>query len=443
MNSDIFQLWELLIMPIYLALIMGVAYVIAPKDERTLFMWALSARIAGALLFASIYLFYYGGGDTIAYYLTAKPFISLMFDRPLEAIEALFSAYSKENYALFDQNTGYPLKYIYVDNQTFTVSRVISPILLISLNRYLPATLVLCALSFIGPWKLYEVFKDAFDNKRIAAIAALFIPSVLFWGTGISKDTVTFTSAAYLIYGFYFTVIKREVKIGRVIGSGIALYLIMAIKPYIFIALLPGIFLWLMSAPIAKVKSNFVRRFTIPFIAIISSLLFIFAFQQFNDLLGDYSADQILEKALITQEDLKRDYYGGNSFDIGEVDRSFVGVLSKFPIATFYGLYSPTIFDVRNIVMLFSALENTILIYLTLRILFDFKFRRLATIMLDSPILSFCLVFTLLFAFSIGFTTPNYGAMVRFKIPLLPFLVFYLLVIQKLLSNPSRHTIEN
>ena len=84
-------------MPIYLALIMGVAYVIAPKDERTLFMWALSARIAGALLFASIYLFYYGGGDTIAYYLTAKPFISLMFDRPLEAIEALFSAYSKEN----------------------------------------------------------------------------------------------------------------------------------------------------------------------------------------------------------------------------------------------------------------------------------------------------------------------------------------------------------
>jgi len=217
----------------------------------------------------------------------------------------------------------------------------------------------------------------------------------------------------------------------------------MAIKPYIFIALLPGIFLWLMSAPIAKVKSNFVRRFTIPFIAIISSLLFIFAFQQFNDLLGDYSADQILEKALITQEDLKRDYYGGNSFDIGEVDRSFVGVLSKFPIATFYGLYSPTIFDVRNIVMLFSALENTILIYLTLRILFDFKFRRLATIMLDSPILSFCLVFTLLFAFSIGFTTPNYGAMVRFKIPLLPFLVFYLLVIQKLLSNPSRHTIEN
>lgn len=442
MNSEIFEFWELLVMPIYLVLIIGAAYFVAPKNERSLFLWALSARIGGALLFASIYLFYYGGGDTIAYYLTAKPFVSLLFDRPLDAMNALLSSYSNENYALFNQNTGYPLKYIYVDNQTFTVSRVISPILFVSLNRYLPATLVLSALSFIGPWKLYQVFKDAFGHQRIAAVAALFIPSVLFWGTGISKDTVTFASAAYLIYGFYFTVIKRDLKIGRIIGSVIALYLILAIKPYIFIALLPGIFLWLLSTPIAKIKSNFLRRFTIPFIAVVSSLLFIFAFQQFNELLGDYSADQILEKALLTQDDLKRDYYGGNSFDIGEVDPTFLGVLAKFPIATLYGLYGPSLLDVQNIVMLFSALENTILLFLTLRILFRLKFRRLANIMLDSPILSFCLVFTLLFAFSIGFTTPNFGAMVRFKIPLLPFFVFYLLIVQQLLKHPNRNSLQ-
>jgi len=163
-----------------------------------------------------------------------------------------------------------------------------------------------------------------------------------------------------------------------------------------------------------------------------SSLIFVLVFQQLGDLLGEYGAEQIIEKALITQEDLKRDYYGGNTFDIGEVDPSFIGVLSKFPIATFYGLYGPTLLDVRNIVMLFSALENTILLALTLMIIFNFKIRRLANNMLDSPILTFCLVFSLLFAFSIGFTTPNYGAMVRFKIPLLPFFVFYLLVINQM-----------
>lgn len=438
MNSEIFELWDLLLVPFYLGLVMAGAYFLAPKNDRNLFMWAMSARMAGALFFASIYLFYYGGGDTIAYYLTAKPFVNLFFGEPLLALETLVSEYSRENYMVFNEQTGYPLKYIYADNQTFTVSRVIVPVLMLGFNRYLSATILLCAISFIGPWKLFVVFRDAFPNRRIAAIAALFVPSVLFWGAGISKDTVTFTSAAYLIYGFYFTAIKRDFNIWRILGSLLSLYLILAIKPYIFIALLPGIFLWLLSAPIASLKNKFLRRFTIPFIAVVSSLLFIVVFQQFNELLGDYSADRILEKALITQDDLKRDYYGGNSFDIGEVDPTFFGVLSKFPIATFYGLYGPTLIDVQNIVMLFSALENTILLLLTLRIFFRFRFRKLAVTMLDAPILSFALVFTLLFAFSIGFTTPNFGAMVRFKIPLVPFFVYYLMVINQLLRDRQR-----
>lgn len=432
MESQYFEFWDLLILPIYLLLTFGIAYTVAPRDDRRLFMWAMALRMGGALFFASIYLFYYKGGDTLAYYQTAKPFASLFFDRPGEAFRALFSPYSEEAYSLFNANTGYPLRYIYADPQTYTVSRLITPILFLSFNRYLAATVILSAVSFIGPWKLYVLFKDAFPDRRIAAISALFVPSVLFWGAGISKDTVTLTSAAYFVYAFYFIVVKRNFSITRLIGASVALYFLLAIKPYIFLVLLPGILLWLLSAPVSRLKNKFLRRFAVPIIALASSLIFVLVFQQLGDLLGEYGAEQIIEKALITQEDLKRDYYGGNTFDIGEVDPSFIGVLSKFPIATFYGLYGPTLLDVRNIVMLFSALENTILLALTMMIIFNFKIRRLANNMLDSPILTFCLVFSLLFAFSIGFTTPNYGAMVRFKIPLLPFFVFYLLVINQM-----------
>jgi hypothetical protein len=427
-NSEFVDLWEFLLLPIYIGVILGVSYFTAPKADRRIFLWAMAARMGGALFFASIYLFYYKGGDTLAYFTTAKPFVNLFLKQPASALEALFSPYSLEHYLRFDADTGYPLKYIYMDSQTFTVSRIITPFLLVSGNGYLLATVLLSAVSFIGPWKLYGVFKDAFPDRRIAAISALFIPSVVFWGTGISKDTVTFTSAMYFIHGFYYTFIKRNIKIGRILGSLLALYLVIAIKPYIFIALLPGIVLWLLSSPIANLKNAWLRRFTIPIIAVISSLFFVLIFQQINDLLGVYAADQILEKALVTQDDLKRDYYGGNTFDIGEIDPSFAGVLAKFPIATLYGLYGPTLLTIRNIIMLFSALENTILLALTLRILFTFRFRRIIAVMMDNHILLFSIVFVLLFAFSIGFTTPNYGAMVRFKIPLLPFFVYFLLV---------------
>ena len=216
----------------------------------------------------------------------------------------------------------------------------------------------------------------------------------------------------------------------------ISLYFILSIKPYIFLALSPGVILWLLSEPISRLKSPFLMRFSIPIIASLSSVLFFLLIQQLDGVLGSYATGEILEKAIVTQEDLKQDYYGGNSFDIGEVSPTIGGVLAKVPIATFYGLYAPTLLQVRNIVMLFSALENTFLVFLSLKLLATLKFRRIVNTTLDQPILLFAILFSLLLAFSIGFTTPNYGAMIRFKIPLIPFFVFYLMSITELIKQP-------
>jgi len=299
------------------------------------------------------------------------------------------------------------------------------------------ASVILAAISYVGSWKLYLMFKDVFSNARISRIAALFMPSVLFWGSGISKDTITLASATFLIYGMYFTFSKKDIKLSRIVGMLISLYFILSIKPYIFLALSPGVILWLLSEPISKLKSRFFRRFSIPIIAVVSSILFFILIQQLDGLLGSYATGEILEKAIVTQEDLKQDYYGGNSFDIGEVSPTIGGVLSKVPIATFYGLFAPTLLQVRNVVMLFSALENTFLILLTLRLIATLKLRRIFTSTLDNPILLFSILFSLLLAFSIGFTSPNYGAMIRFKIPLIPFFVFYLMSTTELVKKQN------
>lgn len=431
MQSNLVEFWEFLLLPVYLGIVIGLGYILSPRPDKKLFTLALSARLGGAIFFASIYLFYYGGGDTIAYYKTAVPFVNMLGEDFATGVRLIFEAYSKENILTFTSSTGYPLRYIYTDSQTFTVSRILIPFLILSFKSYLLATVLLSGVTFIGSWKLYQLFLEILDNKRIAIMAALLIPSVLFWGSGISKDTITYTSAAYFVYGFYHSVIKRNTTPIRVVFSLTALFLIISIKPYIFLVLVPAILLWVLNAPVSRIQNKFFRRITLPLVGILSGATFILIFNQFGDLLGDYAADQILEKALVTQDDLKQDYYGGNSFDIGEVDPTFVGVLSKVPIATFYGLFGPTLLQVKNVVMLFSAAENTILLFLTLRLFFRVNVSRLIRQTVDHPIFLFCLVFTLAFAFSIGFTTPNFGALVRFKIPLMPFFVFFLLGMYK------------
>jgi len=50
--------------------------------------------------------------------------------------------------------------------------------------------------------------------------------------------------------------------------------------------------------------------------------------------------------------------------------------------------------------------------------------------MIKHEILFFCITFAVLFAFMIGLTTPNFGALVRFKIPLIPFFAAWLVIMR-------------
>ncbi|MEX2597523.1 MAG: hypothetical protein WEC59_11395, partial [Salibacteraceae bacterium] len=429
--STTIEIWELLLVPLYLLVPIIIAFRFPNKEDRKWFSLGISARILGAAAYTLIYLYYYQGGDTIAYYNTAVPFVNLIMENPLVGLKVFFSGYSVENYANFTESTGYPLIYIYSEQNTFMVSRVITPFLLLSFNSYVLASILIASISFFGPWKLYQLFKTLVPHgDRIALISVIFFPSVIFWGSGISKDTITYASICYLTYGYYYTVIKRQLNTPRVLLSIITAYFILTIKPYIFLVFFPGALIWLFFGTIQRVKNSFLRVAIIPFILILSLGIFAFTFSSISDLLGDYSsAEKIIEKAVVSQEDLKRDYYGGNTFDIGTIEPTVTGILSKFPMATFFGLYGPTLIHINNIVMFFSALENTLLLLLTIAVLlFRNPIRSIKTIG-TIPFMIFCFSFSIFLAFAIGLTTPNFGALVRFKIPLIPFFCFMLLVL--------------
>jgi hypothetical protein len=137
----------------------------------------------------------------------------------------------------------------------------------------------------------------------------------------------------------------------------------------------------------------------------------------------------MLETAVVTQQDLKRDYYEGNSFDIGDFEPTAVGVSSKFPAATAAGLYRPYIWESNNVAMLLSGIENFFILLLTVLVLVTIKRRVIVSMIADNPIILYSFIFSILFAFMIGLTTSNFGALVRFKIPLIPLYMASIMVI--------------
>lgn len=263
------------------------------------------------------------------------------------------------------------------------------------------------------------------------AIAILFIPSVVFWGSGILKDTITFSAACWFTYSFYKLFAKRERMFFNTLYLIISSYLLVEIKPYILFALLPGTLIWLLYDKIVKIKSFFVKVIIAPVLIVVFVGVGYFIFNSMGSLLGDYSPEKVLETAVITQEDLTRSYqYGQNYYDIGKFDASVSGIISKVPVAITAALFRPFLWEARNPVMLLSAIENTLILGLTIWLLLKLRIIGIFRLIGRHPLIIFALSFSLFFAFGVGLSTANFGALVRYKIPAIPFFVSALFILK-------------
>jgi hypothetical protein len=290
---------------------------------------------------------------------------------------------------------------------------------------------MLSALAYSGPWRLFLVFCREFPGlSKQLAFAILFVPSVFFWGSGLLKDTFTFSAICWYTFSFYKIFIVKEKRLLNLIFILISLWVLISIKPYLFIAVFPGSILWYIFMRLSKVKSALLRAVYFPAVTVLGLGIGFGLVSMLGSSLGKYRLDTLMDVAIITQDDLSRDTYGPNSFDIGELDGTVGGMLSKAPVAISATLFRPFFWEVRNAAMLLSALENTIILVLTIMLFVKIRPFVILRIIMSQPILLFSLLFSLILAFSIGLSTANYGALVRYKIPLIPFFFSSILVIQ-------------
>lgn len=435
MEEELYTGVDLVTMPFFAAIIFFLGRRIQQQriQENPLYKYysrGLIAKIVAGLLVCLVYIFYYKGGDTIGYFESARLVSRMIFINPGVYFSVLGGTLTHDNLTVFYFNDLCCPDY-WKDPQSFTVVRFASPLLFLSGFNFFVTTFLFGWLSYGGIFRLFLLFNELFPGmEKKFATAILFMPSVLFWGSAILKDTLTFSAACWLTWSIYKVFIKPERRAFHLITLSIAAYLIISIKPYIFVAMLPGATIWIIFQRITKIRSAFVRVLISPAIILVGVVASTFLISSFSSSLGDYgSVDKAINKALITKNDLTRDAYGQNSFDIGELDGSVGGLLGKFPVAVVAGLFRPFLWDVSNPIMLMSALENTFMILLTLRVLLLLGpsiFFRISS----NPVLIFSFVFSIFFAFALGLTTANFGALVRYKIPSIPFYLSMLYILE-------------
>ena len=121
------------------------------------------------------------------------------------------------------------------------------------------------------------------------------------------------------------------------------------------------------------------------------------------------------------------EWEAGSYYEIPILEPNSSSFLSLFPLGICNTWIQPGLDNISSPLMLFAAIENALLIGIMMFCLFFFKPQST-----HLNFACFCIGFGLILFGIIGATTPIIGALVRYRIPGLPFfLIFFLLYYNK------------
>ncbi|MDP2387720.1 MAG: hypothetical protein Q8M29_15210 [Bacteroidota bacterium] len=451
---------------------------------RWMYLTAFLSKIICGFFLTYIYTNYYPDrktADIYKYYDDAKVIDSALERHPADYVK-IISGIGNDN-LYFDttyyakMNNWYKRYDFGTYNDNHTIIRFNALVMPIAFGSFHVHTVFMCMLSFIGLSALVFVFIQFFPQKKwLVFLSVFFVPSVLFWGSGVLKEGILLFSIGILIYSFYKIAFLKRTNVLTILLLILSLLLLLINKNYLLLCLVPPLLclyiVWkfntkktgliflgfhalliligfvsvklILHKDPLKIISHKQRDFINLsrggiFLLNNSNLLRIepeeknnliempgdscklkqgakhmrWSLDNFNDTLfvasntdsGTYKMIWDLPKAgsLIQNEAI--------STDIG----SFIAFAPK---ALYNSMMQPAITKARSLIEKMAAIEN---IFLVLFLIFCFAFSDFKNT--NIPVLNMCVYAVLILFLIIGYTTPVAGAIVRYKMPLLPLLL--------------------
>lgn len=428
-----------LLIPFYLLLAFMITWVIGEVYYRTnkiknYLLPALGIKFLGCIVFVIIYQFYYGGGDTFVYFKSGVLISEQLSYDPLVAWEILKS--SNNNYNIYLSELIDDYNYFKADS-TMLIVKVISIISLFSFKNYFLTSLVYAFICFWGQWLLFRTFTKILPCKETMFFLICFcIPSVVFWCGGILKDTLMLGcvgTSFYALHEMFF--LKKKFLFGFLLLF-FSMYAMWAVKFYIPMALIPAFSLWIIFTFFTSVENAYLRS-SLLLVFVAGTLFCLYIIQTY---LGGYITsivDALFQKVIgfhvwhgyLDQKS------GGSGYSLGDIEFTILGVLKKFPASINVTFFRPYLWEAKSLVVFVAAIESLGLTFLFFYSVLKTGIFNFIKTCLSHPFIVFCVSFSLIFGFFVGFTSYNFGALVRYKTPCLPFFVAILMILPYLKSS--------
>ena len=361
--------------------------------SHSIFFSGLSIRFIGGISAAFIFLEVYRSSDSVTFY---------------EIAGSLLEQYSLGSIIKGD------FEFENLENQPRVLFfiRVLSFFLFVSGGSYWITTLYFALFSFICSWYFIIEFIKLYPKQKVVVTSCfLFIPSVVFWSSGILKDTLAFN--ALLILVIQVLKINRANKffLAEILFGILSVVILLKIKHYLLIAFL--LFSGLTFGILVFRRLKGALKWGLSLLVLV---IFFFLSQTIHPYL---KVQRIPQTIFENNSTINKRTSSEKQVGIIVADPTWRSVLTQVPYSLFTGLFRPTIFDKTPTLGMIHKIENLILLSL-------FMFSILLIIkeqphfnwpVLAPSVLCICTLATLL-----ALTTPNLGTLVRYKNAFMPFL---------------------
>jgi hypothetical protein len=184
--------------------------------------------------------------DTQSILKDANIIYSSLLKKPGDYFSMIFGMYDGNASAYFDEQYFSKMEKWYLigksdfllnDNQIIT--RINAVLLTLSFGQFYALIVLNCILSFTGSFLLYKTFKIYFPNKeKLLILLLLFIPSVYFWTSAVLKEPIVFFFLGVFIWSFFILIIRKTFSYTSLILFVISFFCLTQLKPYLLVVMM-------------------------------------------------------------------------------------------------------------------------------------------------------------------------------------------------------------
>jgi hypothetical protein len=380
------------------------------KDHGLVFWTGLVTRLAAGAVLGLVYFYYYEVGDTIGFFHDAVRLKAIAFNDTGAFITSLLSGTP-------------PIELSNREPRSFFFTILLTMTNVLSGDNYWISSLWFSLFSFCGTWYFVKAVSREIPHLRVAAVVSfLFWPSVVFWSSGIVKESVAFGSLCFLAGVFVALMNNKRLHFLEYAGVALAIWLLLGLKYYWAALFIPSVSTCLAVHWFVENRIRTGWKLVLSWFAIFGLFCFAASFTHPNFYLSGF-----LEMIRSNHDEFVEISNPANLIIYSRPVETWLDVIVNAPWALVSGLFRPLLFEPVSVTGHIGSLENFAMIVLTIVSLVNLRRTdRLGGLFIITTLTYICLLCIFL-----SLSTPNFGTLSRYRIGFLPF--FVMLVVS---NNP-------